>query len=95
MRKSWLAACTFILFWTVVNSHQFAASPLAWFSMVSVTALLCVMLTRFGLLATVSWAFCGLMLLNSPLTADLDAWYFGKSLFALGVVVAVGIYGET
>jgi hypothetical protein len=49
--------------------------------------------TRLGLLAAIAFFFASYMLTDFPLTANLDAWYLGSSLFTLGVVAAMGLYG--
>lgn len=49
--------------------------------------------TRLGLLAAISFFFTAYILTDFPLTANLDAWYLGSSLFALGIIAAIGIYG--
>jgi hypothetical protein len=51
------------------------------------------LLIRYGLVAfTAAWlAFR--VVAHFPLTADLDAWYSGGSLFALGAVAAMAFYG--
>jgi hypothetical protein len=33
------------------------------------------------------------VLTDFPLTTTMDAWYWGSSLFALGLVAALGVYG--
>jgi hypothetical protein len=49
--------------------------------------------TRLGLLAAIAFFFASYVLTDFPVTANLEAWYWGSSLFALGIVAAVGLYG--
>ena len=50
-------------------------------------------LTRLGLLATTSYLLFQCLCVEYPLTTDLSAWYAGGTLFALGVAVALALYG--
>ncbi len=50
------------------------------------------LLVRFGLLAAVS-ANVVIRLLQLPITTDTSAFYFGNGLFAVGLVLAIAMYG--
>ena len=52
-----------------------------------------VLITRFGLLALAAAIFVRFFLIRLPLTADLEAWYVGGTLFAFAVVLAAAAYG--
>ena len=57
----------------------------------SITVL--VLIFRFGLLAYGAGVFSYLFIRRVPITLDPSAWYFGRSMFALMLLVAVAIYG--
>jgi serine/threonine-protein kinase len=89
LRKWWLWASAFILLGTA------AYGPLAggtWVAAVLWTSLL-LLYTRLGLLAVIACFFASYILNSFPITANLDAWYWGGSLYALTVVAALGVYG--
>ena len=56
------------------------------------TAMIVLVMTRFGLLAVVAQVFATLMLLWFPVTTDLSTWYAPSTLFAYAVVLAVAGY---
>jgi serine/threonine protein kinase len=50
-------------------------------------------LTRFGLVPIITAMFLSQILLRSPLTFNLKAWYGDISLAALAIALAVGVFG--
>jgi hypothetical protein len=90
LRKEWLAAAVFVLFFAVPS---FLAGGLisGAFGLVISAAFIFVFL-RFGLLA---WVFANYFghCLQFPLTTDASAWYAGTSLFLLLVLAALAVYG--
>jgi len=90
LRKEGLAAAAFVLIMTV--PPFLIDGPISGaFGLVAAAAFIFVFL-RFGLLALVFanlFAHC----LQFPLTADFSAWYAGTSLFVLGALAAVAVYG--
>jgi len=56
------------------------------------SALILLVLVRFGLLATAFYAFAGFLLSNFPLTLDASAWYSGYGFAALLIFAAVVLY---
>ena len=90
LRKEWLAAAVFVLFFTV--PWFFIGGPISGaFSLVIAAAEIFVFL-RFGLLA---WVFANYFghCLEFPLTTDFSAWYAGTSLLVLLVLAAIAVYG--
>src|SRR5205823_2059809 len=52
-----------------------------------------ILLFRFGLLATGAAFYAYLFLRRVPITLDPSAWYFGRSTFALALLIAIALYG--
>jgi len=93
LRKQFLAGGAYVLYGALILTMGVGYPYVSWFVGALATALLVVLLTRFGLLAVVSFAFVRL-LLTYPITADLSAWYAGSTtLLPLGVIVALASYG--
>ena len=90
LRKEWLAASAFVLFFAV-PSFLDGGSISGAFALVVAAAEIFVFL-RFGLLALVFSNIFGHSL-QFPLTADPSAWYAGTSLFLLLVLAGVAVYG--
>jgi len=93
LRKRWLWAPAFVLFVLLLvipgeGSSFCSLLPYAVF----LTALLLLYL-QLGLLAAIAFFFASYMLNDFPLTADLGAWYWGRSLYALAVVAGIGVFG--
>jgi serine/threonine-protein kinase len=92
-RRAWLAYAALIAIITALagleSPHLFLG--LAQGLLLSVGMLY--VLTRFGLLPFMVAEFFSSMALYFPLTLDASRWYFGASLFALVVLIGLGIYG--
>ncbi|HEY8183757.1 MAG TPA: serine/threonine-protein kinase [Thermoanaerobaculia bacterium] len=58
-----------------------------------VGAAVLVLLFRFGLVASSAAFFAYLFLRRVPITLDPSAWYFGRSTFALALLIAIALYG--
>jgi hypothetical protein len=50
-------------------------------------------LIRFGLLSMVAAIFVDIVIYATPITLDPSAWYFGRSLGVLIVLLAITVYG--
>jgi hypothetical protein len=90
LRKEWLAAAVFVLFFAVPSFLDGGLISGA-FALV-VAAVVIFLFLRFGLLALVFANYFG-HCLQFPLTTDSSAWYAGTSLFVLSVLAALAIYG--
>jgi serine/threonine-protein kinase len=90
LRKEWLAAAVFVLFFAVPSFLDGGLISGA-FGLVVAAAEIFVFL-RFGLLA---WVFANIFGhgLQFPLTTDSSAWYAGTSLFLLLILAALAVYG--
>jgi hypothetical protein len=90
LRKEWLAASVFVLFFAVPSFLNDGVISGA-FGLVVAAAYIFVFL-HFGLLA---WVFANYFghCLQFPLTTDSSAWYAGTSLFVLLILAALAVYG--
>jgi hypothetical protein len=92
LRRTWAAATALV----VLNSLPWMASatnpgidvPLALLS----TGLEVFVLVRFGMLALFSQYVFGDVLWSAVYSSDLSAWYMGRSLLHLSLVVALALY---
>jgi serine/threonine-protein kinase len=93
LRQQWIAAIAFAALFGVMDALD-GARPLVEFL---------VSFTYFGLfaIATVRWGFTTLvvsvmvanLVLNTPVTANLSAWWFSQSMILLAVPVALAAWG--
>ena len=60
---------------------------------VIMAAIIIFVLVRFGLFASVLTNFVAAFLEAAPLTVDPEAWYFGRSLAVLLILLAAAVYG--
>jgi len=91
LRNQWLAGGLFVVIWAALvglGSHSYVYWLTAGIFFGSVVYVL----TRHGLVTYLAALVCFLLLRSFPITADYQAWYWGKSLFALAIVAAVGAY---
>ncbi len=93
LRKWWLWAPVFIFQGTFFFILSDVTSLARWMMVVALMISLLLLYTRLGLLAAIAFFFASYVLTDFPVTANLEAWYWGSSLFALGIVAAVGFYG--
>jgi len=95
LRKWWLWAPAFViqgaLFFILIFSD--ATSLGRWLTVIALMIASLLLYTRLGLLATAAFFYTSYILTDFPLTANLNAWYLGSSLFALGIIAALGVYG--
>jgi len=56
-------------------------------------ALFVLVLTRVGILAIFTALVTHLVLLNFPMTLDFSSWYAGRSVFGLGLIATIALYG--
>jgi hypothetical protein len=93
-RKEWLALGIAWVLFTFGGGMLFGVQhPINWIVVGLVIAGYLGVLTRFGLLATISFQFYNFLLLNFPLTADVRDWYVGATIFVLLVAVGLAFYG--
>jgi hypothetical protein len=93
LRSAWLAAGVYIAWWVTGNLFVFGHPAVAWLFLAVQSGLVIRLLTRFGLLAVIAYNVVNLLLVQFPMTSDLSAWYAGTGLFAMGLVVALAVYG--
>ncbi len=92
VRSRWLAGGLWVFILTAMVAQGSRSYVFAFQVGITLLVGVCV-LTYCGLLACMAMLFSGELLRVCPVTADLDAWYWGGSLLALGTVAAVGAYG--
>ena len=93
LRRDWLAAAAFVLFEVILSVLATSASPvLAGVFAAAQTALVVLVMLRFGLLALMACSFAYSLLVLFPITADFSAWYAGASLFAVLSIAAIAAF---
>jgi serine/threonine-protein kinase len=93
LRKWWLWAPAFVFSGTFFFILSDTSSLARWLMVAALLTSLLILYIRLGLLAAIAFLFASYVLTDFPLTANLDAWYWGSSLFALATVAALGVYG--
>ena len=92
LRRYWLsvAATSLVLLLVSLPGENFALeAPAA----ILTTAATMFVLLRFGMFAAAVLEFSYGLVISSPITLDLAKWYAPHSLFALGVLLAMLVYG--
>jgi serine/threonine protein kinase len=93
LRKDWLSAIAFVAIFTTSKSLGSTHPVVEVVTWILIWSILVLIVYRFGLVALACAIFTVDLLANLPLTADLSAWYFGTSAFALLSVVALAVWG--
>ncbi len=88
-----VAIAVYAILQTVLFGLAAANNPLGWVFAAIMTAIVTVVLLRYGLLALVVGAFVFKLCVSFPVTTNTDAWYFGSGAFALALVAAMGFWG--
>ena len=92
LRRGWLAALAAWLLFAVpgaLANQNVLLGAVLWGTIFGVSFLV---LTRFGLLATVASGFFFFAFMLYPLTTDLNAWYASGTIFAGALTLAVASY---
>ncbi len=94
-RKQWLAIAAL---WTVnflILGLFFASGGgwVAWLGTSSIATLSVVCVSRFGLLAMISFHTFFYLSFPNAITANVSSWYFGNTIFAAVVLLGLAIYG--
>ncbi len=94
LRKEWLAfGVAWLIFTFLIGSLAGSQSLINWVATGLFTACWIIIQARFGLLATVSFMSCVLLLIFYPITSDFSAWYAQGTIFVLVVYLAICGYG--
>ncbi len=78
---------------TVIFGLAGSNNPLCWAFAVLTTAIVTVVLLRYGLLALVVGAFVFKVCTTFPITTNTDAWYFSTGAFAIALIGVMGLWG--
>jgi serine/threonine-protein kinase len=93
LRKPWLAAAAFVLFWVGIqayDNHHFLQTVPAFVLVYCIAAFV---LMRYGFVALAVGIFTVDLLSNVPITTDLSSWYIGSPVFVLLLVAAMAVWG--
>ena len=93
LKKDWLATVVFVAIFVAnksIGSNYLAVTVT---TSVVVYLILALIVYRFGLVPLTCAIFTVNLLANVPFTADVSAWYFGISVFALLSVLALALWG--
>jgi len=95
LRKEWLAALALFLIalGIEVSAFAFGGPRLFWVGSILIAATLTILISRFGLLATIVAQLFFFLSIAYPLTTDFSAWYAPSTIFALVIALGVAIYG--
>ena len=95
LRKEWLAALALFLIalGIEVSAFAFGGPRLFWVGSILIAATLTILISRFGLLATIVAQLFFFLSIAYPLTTDFSAWYATSTIFALVIALGVAIYG--
>jgi hypothetical protein len=92
LRNQWLAAAAFTALWTLIQSlgtqHPAIEIPLQ----VAIYAICAVALVRFGLVTLAAAVFTADTLGNVPISTNPAIWYFGSTVFVMGIVILLAAW---
>jgi Protein kinase domain len=94
LRIPWLAGICYVLIWTAINAvdGEVLSPSWTWLFFALNNLLLLGLLIRFGVLTIITASFV-INTLWFPITTDLSAWYARDGLWAIGIVLALAVYG--
>ena len=95
VRKEWLAALALFLIAVSIEASAFAfgGPRLFWIASILIAATLTILITRFGVLATMVAQLFFFLSVTYPMTTDFSAWYASSTIFALVIALGLAIYG--
>jgi serine/threonine-protein kinase len=94
-RKQWLATAVLWTLYFLILGLAFASGGhwIAWLWTGSIATIIVVCVSRFGLLALISFQFFFTLSFHNAITANFSSWYFGNTIFAAVVILGLAIYG--
>ncbi len=96
-RRDWLAIGFVFVMAVGLNtmgaSESGASLTVMVLTMAVIWCMIVIITIRFGMLAGIASIFSANFVLSSPLTLDPSAFYFNVSLFVLGTILALALYG--
>jgi len=93
LRKSWLAAATYVVLFTAFKSVSSDYPSIEWPFQALVYVAIAAVALRFGLVALTVALYTADAALNIPVTLNTSAWYFSDSLVALATIAALAVWG--
>ncbi len=95
LRKEWLATLALFLIALAIEISAFAfgGPRLFWITSFLIATTLTILVSRFGLLATMAAQLTFFLSVTYPMTTDFSAWYAPSTIFALLVALGLAIYG--
>jgi len=94
-KKQWLATAVLWTLYFMILGLAFASGGLwiAWLWTGLIATIIVVCISRFGLLAMVSFQFFFTLSFHNAISANVSSWYFGNTIFAAVVLLGLAIYG--
>jgi hypothetical protein len=93
-RKQWLAIVVLGVLHFSILSLRFIGEPsMALLGTAAIAAIIVICISRFGLLAMVSFQVVFTLSFHSAITANVSRWYFVYTVFTAIFLVAIAIYG--
>ncbi|MFN2392011.1 MAG: hypothetical protein ABR566_08575, partial [Pyrinomonadaceae bacterium] len=93
-RKQWLAiAALWTVYFLVLGLFFGGGHWVGWLWTGSIATLSVVCVSRFGLLAMISFHTFFHLSFHDAITANVSSWYFGNTIFSAVVLLGLAIYG--
>ena len=93
LRKAWLGAIGFVLFWTTLQAVSSNYPAVEWPMQALVYTAVAAAAIRYGLVAQVVGLFVADMALNVPVTLNPSEWYFPAAMLAMASVAGLAVWG--
>ena len=93
LRNQWLAGISFAVLFSFVNFFQNGNSWVSFWAAMVIYGLIALVMLRWGLLASCVGLFMANIPTASAISTRPSAWYFGNTLLAPVIIVAITIWG--
>jgi hypothetical protein len=94
VRRKWLAGAIFVALMTLLLSPGYGRLSFATVARPAILlAIVAFTLIRFGVLATVAYAYAQNSILEFPLTTNWSAFYAGAALLCIATILVLALYG--
>ncbi len=94
LRRWWLAVMIFVAVNGILEILEGIHPLVSWLTLaVGITGVAAFVLIRFGLLTYVAALFCYLVLVATPASLDVSAWFAETGFFLVAVVAGLGVFG--
>jgi hypothetical protein len=92
-RRQWAGTLTVAALFSILDGLQMTNAKVEIVPVILGNTLIALVLVRVGPVAVAALMAAQMLVSNAPFAIDLSAWYSGRSLLTIGIIVALALFG--